>query len=377
MFVVAYIYSQNGMATWCWEAAHALHELGERVLLVVADDVTLPNLTEVEVLRLPAEAKAKSFWRREWFRLTTARVDVTGPVAKHLSQLGVKPKACFFNQSNLVDPDLDVPQFVVAWSEPCSLKGYVRKIPRITDGSFSTANIRMAMEIIGWWRKDWKAYRSPAHVIAVSERLGAELSQNGVANTVIHPGTSVPFSTQSRIKSNPMTAAIIALELEEPRKRVRWMLEALNRFCSAEFELYLYGKAGSEFLRELNELRFPVHYMGYQKREQLQHSLAAHDVFLFGSRQDDWGYVLVEALAHGVAVLAPDISPFDEIVGDAGNLYRVDSPEDFAAKVGGLAQGDRETYRQRALERSSRLFSRPVFGQQLLAAYKKSIQSEP
>jgi hypothetical protein len=38
MFVVAYLYNDNGMASWCWEAAHALHELGQPVLLICANE---------------------------------------------------------------------------------------------------------------------------------------------------------------------------------------------------------------------------------------------------------------------------------------------------------------------------------------------------
>ena len=48
--VVAMLYNRNGMAAWCWEAAHALHELGQNVLLIAAPDTPLPGTPKVEVV---------------------------------------------------------------------------------------------------------------------------------------------------------------------------------------------------------------------------------------------------------------------------------------------------------------------------------------
>src|ERR1035441_795773 len=50
--VVAMLYNRNGMAAWCWEAAHALHEQGRSVILIASADVPLPGIPEVEVVRV-------------------------------------------------------------------------------------------------------------------------------------------------------------------------------------------------------------------------------------------------------------------------------------------------------------------------------------
>ena len=55
---VALLYNQNGMASWCWEAAHALHELGRNVLLIAANDVPLPGSPEVEVVRIDVAGRS-------------------------------------------------------------------------------------------------------------------------------------------------------------------------------------------------------------------------------------------------------------------------------------------------------------------------------
>src|SRR4051812_13854054 len=56
MWLVGYLFNNNGMGTWCWEAAHALAEAGENVVLVCASDVVFPGSTSVPVLRIEAPA---------------------------------------------------------------------------------------------------------------------------------------------------------------------------------------------------------------------------------------------------------------------------------------------------------------------------------
>ena len=65
---VAMLYNRNVMATWCWEAAHALHELGRSVILIAAADVPLPGTPEVEVVRVDMAGKPAERGRQAWDR---------------------------------------------------------------------------------------------------------------------------------------------------------------------------------------------------------------------------------------------------------------------------------------------------------------------
>jgi glycosyltransferase involved in cell wall biosynthesis len=59
-----------------------------------------------------------------------------------------------------------------------------------------------------------------------------------------------------------------------------------------------------------------AHFLGYQPREQLADFYASADVFVFPSRTDTFGNVIIEALASGTPVAAfPVTGPID-IVGD-------------------------------------------------------------
>lgn len=70
-------------------------------------------------------------------------------------------------------------------------------------------------------------------------------------------------------------------------------------------------------LKELKK-RYPdVHFVGVKEGEELASHFAASDVFVFPSRTDTFGLVLLEALASGVPVAAyPVPGPLD-VIGDA------------------------------------------------------------
>jgi 1,2-diacylglycerol 3-alpha-glucosyltransferase/glucuronosyltransferase len=72
---------------------------------------------------------------------------------------------------------------------------------------------------------------------------------------------------------------------------------------------------------QLDELRarYPdVHFTGYRENGELARTYAAADVFVFPSRTDTFGLVMLEALASGVPVAAfPVPGPLD-VIGDSG-----------------------------------------------------------
>lgn len=97
---------------------------------------------------------------------------------------------------------------------------------------------------------------------------------------------------------------------------------ALEKGLEAFLELPL---AGSKVIvgkgPQLDELkaRYPqAHFLGYRENGELTRHYAAADVFVFPSRTDTFGLVMLEALASGVPVAAfPVPGPLD-VIGDSG-----------------------------------------------------------
>ncbi|MEO0423825.1 MAG: glycosyltransferase family 1 protein [Pseudomonadota bacterium] len=106
-------------------------------------------------------------------------------------------------------------------------------------------------------------------------------------------------------------------------------------------------------------------YTGYRFGEELTRYLAAADVFVFPSRTDTLGLVLLEAMACGVPVAAyPVMGPIDVV--DRGVTGILD--EDLAAAVKGALALDAKDCREAALERSWRSASRSFFANLVDAA---------
>jgi glycosyltransferase involved in cell wall biosynthesis len=373
MYVVAYLYNTNGMASWCWEAAHALQEASHQVLLVCDSKVKLPGKSKVEILRfdqLPFKVESRSLMSlvsNELGRLSAQSSGFVGQLHNCLQSQGIQPSAYFLNQSNLQDPNIPVSQYVVAWAYPTSLIAYFSKIGQLTTCNFSKQFIRTSMDAIGWWRKDWRAYRSATSVLSVSKQLEVELKIKGVRVTKVYPGTDVALTVQKSVipRSNPKLL-IAAVNLEEHRKGIRWLLEALKKNSVNNYSLTLVGAASDKFKQWTYSDGFPATFTGLVPRSELQKLMADHDIFLFGSAMDDWGYVLVEAMSQGLCVIAPNLHPFNEIIGDSDCLFTLNSKEHFCQKLNGLLLGDVGIKKNQAWRRANQLFSRKAFGYDLM-----------
>lgn len=371
MLVVAYLSTMNGMASWCWEAAHALAEAGQPVLLVCDAEVSLPATPGVEVLRFTPEPDPPGPWlRAKLDHLAGKSTGFVGKLHRHLEERNITPSAYVLVQSDLQDPSVATAQYVTGWAYPPTLWGYLTKIPKYNGSKLNRNTLGIARGWIVWWRKDWRAYRSATAVMAVTHRLQAELSARGVAAHVVHPGTHT-LPVERAPQHGPCKVLFAALDLEEERKRVRWMIQALKRNPQRNYTVTLVGQATAKFQEWVCGDQFPARFTGHVRRDEVQQMMAEHDVFCFGSCLDDWGYVLVEAVSQGLCVLAPRMTPFDEIVGDTGALYAPYSQADFAAQFYQLVNGDYHSKQQAALRRAQVLFSRPAFGRSLLAAVPK------
>ena len=370
--VVAWLYNKNGMAAWCWEAAHALHELGHSVILVASIDADLPGNPAFEVLRIDSPDKpARRSGRLQklgvpFSRFLSAEPDgLLAQIHKELTARSLKPLAYVLNQSSLVDRSVSCPQLVAAWAYPTTLFGYLRKVPRLAPDKSVRALLRTALHGIGWWRKDWRGYRMADRVLPVTAALMRSLSSRSVSSDLAYPGTCIgppPICDGEKVR-----LFMAAVNLSEPRKRILWMLKAMKGMTLPQGTvLQLAGEADLSVRQAAVKLGFPVEFLGHLKREDLQRVMQQASIFCFGSLLDDWGYVLVEAMANGLVPVAPGISPFDEIIGEIGSSYKPGSQQDFVRALQSIATGSLAEKRCEAWNRAQTLFSRASFGRAIL-----------
>jgi len=360
------------MATWCWEAAHALYELGERVILVASTGVALPGKPAVEVITIDVTEKPQSQQARIARAIKTGRRHLSpGPdgvlvqIHVSLANRGIQPSAYILNQSSLADRSIPCPQVIAAWAYPVSILSYLRKIPLLASGKSMETLTHTALEWVGWWRRDWRGYRTADRVLPVSKALRTNLQRRSVASDLAYPGTYV--SSVPDRKSGGHRLLMAAVELGEPRKRIKWMLDAMKEVRLPQGTvLQLVGESDDSIRRAAAHIHCPVELLGRVRRQELQEIMQQSHIFCFGSLLDDWGYVLVEAMANGLLPVAPAISPFDEIVGDVGPCYRPKSKDDFTRALCLAISSSAEGMGRKAWERAQELFSRQAFGRSIL-----------
>jgi len=100
--------------------------------------------------------------------------------------------------------------------------------------------------------------------------------------------------------------------------------------------LLLLGREGNETSALLtqvsrNDLGAHVRVMG--DRRDVSRILRAADVFVFPSLYEGFGGAVIEAMATGLPIVASDLPPVREVVGDAGVLV---PPADPAALAGAM-----------------------------------------
>ena len=376
--VVAMLYNRNGMAAWCWEAAHALHEQGRSVILIASADVPLPGIPEVEVVRVDIADKPAKQRGGIAEALSTARSHLAaGPdgalktIHMNLAARGVSPAAYVLNQSTLVDRSVPCTQIAAAWSYPVSLLGYLRKTPLLVPERSVKAYLRTAMSSLGWWRKDWRAYRTADRVLSVTEALHKSLRRRSAPSDLVYPGTSV--SPRADSGDGGIRLLMAAVELGEPRKRIVWMLQAMKKMNPPPGTvLQLAGDADDSVRRAAAQVRFPVEFLGHLKREKLQQVMRQAHIFCLGSLLDDWGYLLVEAMANGLTPVAPAVSPFNEILDGVGLCYSPHSQSDFIRALRSIDSGSLADKGRQAWDRAQNLFSRQAFGRSILASLESA-----
>jgi glycosyltransferase involved in cell wall biosynthesis len=174
--------------------------------------------------------------------------------------------------------------------------------------------------------------------------LRRELQQQRFRNVVIWPrgvDTELFRPVEESILDAPRPIAMYA-----GRVAVEKNIEA---FLSLDLAGTKYVVGGGPDLEKLRRKYPAVRFTGFKKHDELAAHLAAADVFVFPSRTDTFGIVMLEAMACGVPVAAfPVTGPVDVVRnGETGAL-----DEDLAKAVHAALRLDSRVCRDYALAHS-------------------------
>ena len=181
--------------------------------------------------------------------------------------------------------------------------------------------------------------------IAVSSQAKKSLINALGGDAVVIPnGVETSFFASATKDLSLKDSLLFLGRFEEPRKGLSVLLKAFEMLKSdSRFEstkLIVAGHGDIELTREKILLEYgmnlgkQIHFLGpvsEDEKARLLSSTAAYIAPNTGS--ESFGIVLVEALAAGATVIASNLPSFEEVVGNAGYLFRNEDPVHLAQTI--------------------------------------------
>jgi len=194
--------------------------------------------------------------------------------------------------------------------------------------------------------KDWtlKSMHQASHIVTVSDSTKRDCVKEGIEDAKI---TTVYQGFEGHDPSNQITQEaeystpyILFLGTIQPRKNVAMLVDAFARISDKiEHKLILAGAPGEsmeevEALIAKNGLEEKVIITGFISDDTRKNLYEHADVFVYPSKYEGFGLVVLEAMSYGVPVITSNNSSLPEAAGDAAVLIGdVDSLADAMAKL--------------------------------------------
>ena len=183
-----------------------------------------------------------------------------------------------------------------------------------------------------------------------------DLWQRGVDTETFHPDLASVEMRDRLTQGNPSSPLLLyvgRLGAEKEIERIKPVLEAIG-----DARLALVGDGPNRQALEEHFAGTPTNFVGYLRGRELGAAYASADAFIFPSRTETLGLVLLEAMAAGCPVVAARSGGIPDIVTDGVNGYLFDPKDELgaiAATKNLLSQKqERETLRANARQEAER-----------------------
>jgi len=205
-----------------------------------------------------------------------------------------------------------------------------------------------------------------------------DLWQRGVDTELFHPQMARAEMRDRLTQGHPESPLLLyvgRLSAEKEVDRIKPVLAAIPNA-----RLALVGDGPHRVELERHFAGTPTYFAGYQVGEALAAAFASADAFIFPSRTETLGLVLLEAMAAGCPVVAARSGGIPDIVEDGVNGYLFDPADDQGAVQATQAlfqdQTKRESLRQNARREAER-WGWSAATQQLQKYYRQVYANAP
>ncbi len=152
-----------------------------------------------------------------------------------------------------------------------------------------------------------------------------DLWQRGVDTETFHPHKATPEMRHHLSQGEPASPLLLYVGRLGAEKEIEQIKPILGAIPGAR--LAIVGNGPHRTCLESHFADTPTHFVGYLEGERLAAAYASADAFIFPSRTETLGLVLLEAMAAGCPVIAARSGGIPDIVTDGKNGYLFD-PQD-------------------------------------------------
>ena len=158
------------------------------------------------------------------------------------------------------------------------------------------------------------------------------LWRRGVDASAFHPRFRSAQMRREMTVGHPDDTVLIYVGRLSDEKQLEHIRPALEQLPGTRLALVGDGPARAALERFYADL--PVTFMGYLSGERLSQAYASADIFVFPSRLETFGLVVIEAMAAGLPVVASRVGGVAEIASEGVNGYTFASGDTDALVTG-------------------------------------------
>ena len=195
-------------------------------------------------------------------------------------------------------------------------------------------------------RRVWRDASAATAVSSFVRDLAVAAYQRPV--TTIFNGIELAGGVIDQIAEVPRSKRLVFIGRFNPQKRPTWLLHSLAGLLDLEWQLTMIGDGPlrSAVRERIESLRLSdrVRLTGWLPAAEVQCILRESDILCMSSTSEGMPVAAVEALNHGLAIVATDIPGMRDVLEDGTNGYvaAVDNPAAFAEKIRRLLHSDQK-----------------------------------
>lgn len=205
---------------------------------------------------------------------------------------------------------------------------YARLAPQFRLGALDLGFTRPLIDELTKNVFNWSEYSlAPSKLVQRQmRRLGIAnvgLWRRGVDASAFHPRFRSSAMRDEMTEGNPDSTVLLYVGRLSDEKQIEHIRPTLEALPDTRLALVGDGPARAHLERYFADL--PVTFMGYLRGERLSQAYASADIFVFPSRLETFGLVVIEAMAAGLPVVAARVGGVGDMVSEGVNGYSFES----------------------------------------------------